>query len=712
LPEVAALDDLNPPQRQAVTTLDGPLLVLAGAGSGKTRVITHRVAYLLDHGVAPDHVLAVSFTNKAADEMRERVRRLVGAKPAQRLTLSTFHALGLQLLKSEKAALGFRTGFTVYDGADQLGVVRECLRAVRVDDRRYDAKAILHRISRAKNAFLLPEDLVASQQNRRRARNSDDDYDLITEEIYPRYQAAMRSFHALDFDDLIVETVRLLDGDEAVRAKWQKRFRYVMVDEYQDTNRSQLLLVRHLVALHNNLCVVGDDDQSIYAWRGAESGNILEFERHFPGARRITLDQNYRSTTVILDAANAVIAHNTRRHPKKLFTAQPGGERIQLVVADNPEEEARFVAGEIEVLRERGGVRAGECAILYRSNIQSRPFEEALRQARLDYRMIGGQAFYERKEVKDAIAYLKAALQPRDEIALRRIVNYPARGVGDTTLERCAAHAALHKSTLWEALCAAGSIEELTTRSQEAIAGFVGLLDRHRPALAGETPLPLAEAARRLVDETGIRDDLRAAGPTPLAAQRRLENVEGFLRAVENWEQRTRTIDARKAPSLADYLHRLTLVATEDDAGETADAGRVTLVTLHGAKGLEFRVVFLVGLEEELLPHRRTLNPIATDVADDAGDAVDLSEERRLLYVGITRAREQLFLSRCRRRGGRGESGSRGGDKPRAPSRFLDEIPEELCQARDVAAPPALDPADEEAFARECLARLRALADD
>jgi DNA helicase-2/ATP-dependent DNA helicase PcrA len=708
---VPALDDLNPPQRQAVTTLDGPLLVLAGAGSGKTRVITYRVAYLLEHGVAPDQVLAVSFTNKAADEMRERVRKLVGQKPAARLTLCTFHALGLQILKAEKAALGFRTGFTVYDAADQLGVVRECLRAVRLDDRRFDAKAILFRISRAKNAFLSPADLAASHKSRSKAR---DDYDLVTEEIYPRYQQALRGFHALDFDDLIVETVRLLDGDEGARGRWQKRFRYVMVDEYQDTNRSQLLLVRHLVALHNNLCVVGDDDQSIYAWRGAESGNILEFERHFPGARRITLDQNYRSTQVILGAANAVIANNARRHEKRLHTTQPGGDKLQLVVAENPEAEARFVAEEIDLLRARRGYRAGDCAVLYRSNVQARPFEEALRQQRIDYRMVGGQAFYERKEVKDAIAYLKAVLQPRDEISLRRIINYPARGIGDTSLERCAAHAAMHKTTLWEGLRAAADVEDLAPRAREAIGGFVALLERHRPGLSGEEgggPGRLAEAARALVEETGLRDDIRAAGPTALAAQRRIENVEGFLRALESWEQRTREGAPGRRPSLGDYLHRLTLASTEDDAGEAADATRTTLCTLHGAKGLEFKVVFLVGLEEDLLPHRRTLNPIATDLAAEAADEADLSEERRLLYVGITRARELLYLSRCRLRGaGRGERSDRA-EKPKSASRFLDEIPATLSEPRDLGAP-AGDPADEEAFARECLAKLRQLGGD
>ena len=705
------LDDLNPPQRQAVTTLAGPLLVLAGAGSGKTRVFTFRVGYLLDNGVAPETILAVSFTNKAADEMRERVAKIVGEKRGSRLTLCTFHALGLQILKAEKTALGFRTGFTVYDASDQLGTVRECLRQVRLDDRRFDAKAILFRISRAKNAFITPEEFAAGTKDKagKRGKQAEaaDEYDAITAAVYPRYQEALRSFHAVDFDDLIVETVRLLDRDEAVRARWQNRFKYVMVDEYQDTNKSQLLLVRHLVALHNNLCVVGDDDQSIYAWRGAESGNILDFERHFPGARRITLAQNYRSTPTILNAANAVIRHNDRRHDKQLFTASPDRDPIQLVVCDEPDAEAKFVAEEIDLLRARKGYKAGDCAILYRSNIQSRPFEEALKAQHLDYRMIGGQAFFERKEVKDAIAYLKASIHPKDEIALRRVVNYPARGVGDGTIDRCAAYAAQHKITLHEALGRVDFIDSVQPKAREAIRGFMELLAKHRPAL--EAGFNLSQVARAVLEDARLKDDLCAAGPTLPAAQRRIDNVDGFLRALENWEKRTIVARGKTGGAqLAEYLHRLSLASRDEDEGDEGDNTKVTLVTLHGAKGLEFKVVFLVGLEEELLPHRRTLTPTASDVTEEA---VDLSEERRLLYVGITRAREQLYLTRCRQRGFRGE-GKSGPGKPRSPSRFLSEVPEELCVLREADTPQPTNEVDEEAFARECLAKLRAMTND
>ncbi|MSP59134.1 MAG: hypothetical protein EXR72_02135 [Myxococcales bacterium] len=687
------LDDLNRPQREAVTTVDGPLLVLAGAGSGKTRVITYRVAHLLERGVPEEAILAVSFTNKAANEMRERVEVLVGAAGAKKLTLSTFHALGLMILKRERAALGFPTGFTIYDTADQLGVVRECLREVKLDDRRFDPKAILFRISRAKNAFLAPDELPESEH----------DYDAITRSLYPRYQAAMRGFHALDFDDLIIETVRLLDRDEAVRARWQERFRYVMVDEYQDTNRTQLMLVRHLAALHNNLCVVGDDDQSIYGWRGAESGNILDFEKHFPGARRITLEENYRSTPMILDAANALIAHNPRRHPKRLFTTRPSGDKLQLVVAPDPDHEARFVAEEIDLLRERRGFKARDCAILYRSNIQSRQFEEALRAQRIPYRMIGGQAFYERKEVKDAIAYLKAVLHPRDEIALRRIINYPARGIGDTTLERLGERAVQRKMLLWDVLRHVDLVDGIGPRPREAIANFVTLLDGYRAALSGGRNL--ADAARGLCEAAGLPEDLRAGAVSPLAAQRRLENLSGFFLALDAWEKRSEDSGAGR---LVNYLHMLTLSTSDDDDSDGA-GDQATLVTLHGAKGLEFPVVFLVGLEEELLPHRRTLYPHGPDVVATGADALDLSEDRRLLYVGITRARERLYLTRCRERAGPARGGSRGA--PRSPSRFLAEIPKALCEERDLEVATPGDAADEEAFAREMLARLRKIVE-
>jgi DNA helicase-2/ATP-dependent DNA helicase PcrA len=693
---VVRLHELNPPQREAVLAVDGPVLVLAGAGSGKTRVITHRVAHLLDRGVPPDQILAVSFTNKAADEMCTRVEQLVGRARARHVTLCTFHALGLQLLKAERAALGFPSGFTIYDASDQLGAVREILRSVSIEDRRFDSKAILFRISRAKNAFLTPEQYAEEI--------SDHEYDEIAAEVYPKYQEALRRFHALDFDDLITETVRLLDENAEVRARWAARWRFVMVDEYQDTNRAQFHLMNHLVGAHKNICVVGDDDQSIYGWRGAESGHILEFERHFPGAKVVKLEENYRSTPAILDAANAVIAHNPKRHPKRLWTARAPGEPLCLVAADDAEAEAQFVAEEIELLAATRGYKLGDFAVLYRSNVQSRPLEEALRAQRLDYQVVGGQAFFDRKEVKDAIAYLKLALAPRDEISLRRVINYPARGIGATTLERLAAHARAHNLSLFDACRQAreaslfdaqwrddnASVEALSDRTRAAVLAFCDLVENGRAHLASGA---LRDGARAYLEAAGLPDELRAAAASPVQAQRRLEHLDGFLETLHRFE-------AREGRDLAAFLHRLTLQTQDEDDGARTD--RVTLVTLHGAKGLEFPVVFLVGLEEELLPHRRTLYPNGPDLQEAT---VDLGEERRLVYVGITRARERLYLSRARSRAGRGAA------KPRAPSRFLDEIPAELCRSREAGRAPAVGAAEADAFARASLAKLLKLTE-
>jgi len=408
---VVDLSTLNPPQREAASHGDGPLLVLAGAGSGKTRVITFRIANLLAQGVAPHDICAVTFTNKAAEEMRERIGGLLRDRAtAKALTIGTFHALGLTVLRAERKALGVPRGFAIYDQSDQLGALREAMRTVRDGDRRYDAKAILTRISLAKNAFVPPEAYEG---------NPADDYDAITAELYPRYQEALRACGAFDFDDLIVEPVRLWQHDADAGRRWAERFRYVMVDEFQDTNRAQLRLVQHLVSLHGNLCVVGDDDQSIYSWRGADPTNILEFDAVFPGAKIVKLEQNYRSTKIILAAANEVIANNPKRHGKTLWSQVGGGDPIVHAVAPTAEVEAQWVAREIRRLRD-GGRRWSDVAILYRSNIQSKLLEEELRTAEVPYVMYGGQQFFERKEVKDVIAYLRVALNPKDEIGLRR----------------------------------------------------------------------------------------------------------------------------------------------------------------------------------------------------------------------------------------------------------------------------------------------------
>ncbi|HEU4611589.1 MAG TPA: UvrD-helicase domain-containing protein, partial [Kofleriaceae bacterium] len=623
------LGKLNPPQREAASHGGGPLLVLAGAGSGKTRVITYRIAHLLALGIPPGAICAVTFTNKAAAEMRERVAGLVNDRAAVRqLTIGTFHALGLQILQIERKALGLPRGFTIYDQADQLGAVREAMRALHDGDRRYDVKALLTRISLAKNAFIGPHDYLP---------NPADDYDVQAAQVYPRYQELMRSCAAFDFDDLIVEPVRLFERDPAVHRRWAERFRFVMVDEFQDTNAAQLRLVKHLVVDHQNLVVVGDDDQSIYSWRGADPTNILQFDRVFPGAKIVKLEQNYRSTKNVLAAANTVIANNKDRHGKTLWSQHAEGDKITHAVAATAEDEAKWVAREIRELQ-REGRRWSDIAILYRSNIQAKVLEEELRTAEVPYVMYGGQQFFERKEVKDVIAYLRVALNPRDELALRRVINYPARGIGATTIERLVLASQANHVTLWETLKAAAQAG-VHPAACTAIDAFVAIVER--TAASFEAGIDVVTATKALIEDIGLYDDLRAAAPSMSAAQRRIDNVTGLLGSLERWSQK-----GKGSRQLAEFLRALSLDTGNDEKHD--DRGeKVVLTTLHGAKGLEFPVCFMIGLEEELLPHARTLQPQATDVIVPAGagrsesdplqfgadHATDISEERRLCYV-------------------------------------------------------------------------------
>jgi superfamily I DNA/RNA helicase len=713
---VVDLTQLNPPQREAASHGGGPLLVLAGAGSGKTRVITYRIANLLALGIPPSAICAMTFTNKAAAEMRERVARLVRDRAAVRdLTIGTFHALGLHILRSERKALGLPRGFAIYDQSDQLAAVREALRSLHDGDRRYDVKAVLTRISLAKNSFVSPDAYVPDPA---------DDYDAATADVYPRYQDGMRACAAFDFDDLIVEPVRLFERDADVARRWRERFRFVMVDEFQDTNAAQLRMVKHLVADHQNLVVVGDDDQSIYSWRGADPTNILRFAELFPGAAIVKLEQNYRSTKAILSAANEVIAHNPRRHGKRLWSQHASGDPIVHAVAATAEDEARWVAREIAELH-RGGHAWQDIAVLYRSNMQAKVLEDELRQASVPYVMYGGQQFFERKEVKDVIAYLRVALNPRDELALRRVINYPARGIGVTTVERLVAAAQARHATLWDALrgavtgtgmlpgldgpagapgamfgampgAAPGTapaavpgaaldaidaalhdeadpaprdvaVGELRGAARNGVIELVHVIGKLAAAIEGGD---VVAATRALIDDIRLYDDLRDAAGSLAAAQRRIDNVEGLLASLTRFAER-----ARGREAVADYLRKLSL-ETSEEREESGD--RVVLTTLHGAKGLEFPICFLIGLEEELLPHLRTLQPQVTDVVD-ADHATDISEERRLCYVGITRAQRKLYLTRACTRVTRGRM------VPRTPSRFLLEIPDELLEVRDIA---------------------------
>jgi DNA helicase-2/ATP-dependent DNA helicase PcrA len=681
---VVDLAKLNPPQREAAGHVAGPLLVLAGAGSGKTRVITFRIAHLLELGIPPTAICAVTFTNKAAEEMRERVGGLVNDRHvARKLTVGTFHALGLQILRAERKALGLPRGFVIYDQSDQLGAVREAMRSQRDGDRRYDVKALLTRISLAKNAFIGPEAYVP---------NPADEYDVQTQQVYPKYQEMMRACAAYDFDDLIVEPVRLFERDAEVGRRWAERFRFVMVDEFQDTNPAQLRLVKHLVSDHQNLVVVGDDDQSIYSWRGADPTNILRFAELFPGARIVKLEQNYRSTKTILGAANDVIANNKQRHGKVLWSQHAAGAPITHAVAATAEDEARWIAAEITQLR-KDGRGWQDIAVMYRSNLQAKVLEDELRQASVPYVMYGGQQFFERKEVKDVIAYLRVALNSRDELALRRVINYPARGLGATTVDRLVTAAHAKHASLWDALRSAitgtgtlpGMETQLPRDEADPEAQSVDVGDLRGAARNGiielvhviselgatiESGADVVTATRTLIEDIRLYDDLREAAGSAAAAQRRIDNVEGLLGSLKRFQDK-----GKGREQLAEYLRMLSLETSDEreDSGE-----RVVLTTLHGAKGLEFPVCFMIGVEEELLPHIRTLQPQATDMIDP-DHATDISEERRLCYVGITRAQQKLYITRACTRVQRGRS------MPRTPSRFLLEIPDELLEVVDIA---------------------------
>jgi DNA helicase-2/ATP-dependent DNA helicase PcrA len=683
---------LNSAQRAAVEHHNGPLLVLAGAGSGKTRVITQRIARLLERGVPARAVVALTFTNKAAGEMKERVASLVKRRRSKKQddpTISTFHSFGLGVLSDEKKRTG--EAFTIFDQGDCLAAVKEIL-ARSGAGRAFDAAAVLARISNAKNAFLGPDELP---------NREGDDYDAIAKIVYPRYQEALKSFRAYDFDDLVCEVVRLWTDRPDVRRRFRDRYRYILVDEYQDTNHAQLRLLRLLAEPHRNICVVGDDDQSIYAWRGADVRNILEFEEHFPGATVVKLEQNYRSRMPILAVANAVIekrpapgttcapacAPSTAcgaaspgasgawgerggKHRKVLFTDRPGGDKPRLAVAPAPEAEAAFVASEIRRLVCEEGVRPREVAVLFRSNGQSQAVEEALREQGIAHRVVGGQQFYERKEVKDLLAYMKLSMNRADEISLRRIVNVPARGIGQAALERLTQHALAKGWSLWQAIERAPSIDGLSSAARDGCAALEHAISETRKRLLVERA-KASLVARAIVDETGLKRDIEAGSPSVPAAARRVANLESLIQTFARREASGRD----SGESLAAFLHTLTLDLS--DGEEDTPHEIVTLSTLHGAKGLEFEVVFLIGCEEGLLPHARTLDARATDATPQ-----DIEEERRLFYVGVTRARERLTLSRSKGRVMRGKP------TPRTPSRFLSDIPAELVDEIEVTGKP------------------------
>ncbi|MDD9941912.1 MAG: UvrD-helicase domain-containing protein [Myxococcales bacterium] len=670
---------LNPSQQAAVDHRGGPLLILAGAGSGKTRVLTHRIAKLVEEGVAPQSILAVSFTNKAAEEMRDRMLPLIGGTRARKLLMSTFHSFGVRFLHEEHEALGFGKRFVIFDQGDSLGVIKDILRELRESGaaRRLDPAAIMARISNWKGALLAPEQVP----------ESDFEYDDVARDVYPEYVARMRVMRAVDFDDLVALPVRILQDDPNIRHRWQARLAHVLIDEFQDTSRVQLELVKQLEGPYRNVCVVGDDDQSIYAFRGAEVGNILDFDRHFPGTRIVKLEDNYRSRTAIIEVANAAIAQSKNRHGKVLRAVRGPGDAVRLCACVDPAAEAKFVVAEINELCP-GTFAHDEVAVLYRSNLQARLIEEELRASGVPYRLFGGTQFFDRKEVKDAAAYLRLLVNPRDEISLRRIINYPARGVGAKSVERLSAFAQAREISLYRAMGQALSADGIPDNGRRALVQLHGQLEDARKGLEAGTSL--TAVARKLLAAVDIQGDLSAAADGGKLGAIRWGNVEHLLGWLERYEREHRG----ETRSIQRFLER---VALRGDPEQEASGPGVVLSTLHASKGLEFRCVFLIGCVEGQLPHSRTTDPKVTEAT-----LADVDEERRLFYVGVTRACDRLYVTRPEQKMLRGKR------TQLAPSRFLEGLPEAHLEEVSPEAAGSLEFDELAALGRQFLQQLSA----
>lgn len=648
------LEGLNPEQESAVTHQGGPLLVVAGAGSGKTRVLTRRIAYLLaTRKVEPFEILAITFTNKAAGEMKERVAELVG-KRAKAIWVSTFHSACVRILRQEGTRLGFSSSYSIYDQADSVRLVTLVMRDLNLDQKRYNPRAVAALISNAKNELLGPADYRNATTNH---------FEEIVAEVYAIYQQRLTSANAMDFDDLIMKTVEVLQKFPDARARYRTRFKHILVDEYQDTNHAQYILIRELVGTDRDgipaaeLCVVGDADQSIYGFRGATIRNILQFEEDYPDATTILLEQNYRSTQNILSAANSVISKNESRKEKNLWSDSGSGPKLSGFVAENEHHEAEFVRDELFKLSNEGTSKFGETAIFYRTNAQSRVFEEVFMRSAVPYKVVGGVRFYERKEIKDLLAYLRVLVNPNDEVSLRRIINTPKRGIGDRALDAIDDVSKRDSISFWSALATSNSTE-LSPRANASIQAFVSMLVALQVLVEANRPPSTIAAA--ILEQSGLLEELRASHDPQ--DEVRVENLEELVAVIEEYEERA--ISEGETPTLGAFLEEVSLVADADEIPEGDDhGGVVTLMTLHTAKGLEFPTVFLTGMEEGVFPHSRTL-----------GEKNELEEERRLAYVGLTRARERLYLSRAEYRS------AWGAPNYNPPSRFLEEIPENLIE--------------------------------
>jgi DNA helicase II / ATP-dependent DNA helicase PcrA len=664
---VLNLSSLNPQQRQAVETLNGPVLILAGAGTGKTRVITFRIAHLITKGVPPENVVAVTFTNKAAREMQERIRKLIPA-PAKRTsvpgmaakdsrpTICTFHSLCVRILRQHIEKLGYKKNFVIYDQAEQLSAVKKILAQISAKGEKTDPAAVLSLLSRFKNG------------GENAAAFADESVRALAQHIRTRYESALRACNAVDFDDLILLTLKLFAEHPEALESCRTKYRYVMADEYQDTNASQFQLIHALAANHRNLCVVGDDDQSIYGWRGAEIGNLLDLEKHFPEVKVVKLEQNYRSTNTILNAANAIIKNNPRRRPKQLWSSKGQGNKIILRSYTNDDDEARNVVEQIQFARIAHRVPWSDNAILFRTNIQSRPLETALRQAGVRYHLIGGQSFFDRREIKDFIAYVKMFLHPHDDISLLRVANVPARGLSDVTMERLLAASHERKDSVFAAMKNPMVLTEFQTKTRENIERFVELIERTGAQLHQDISASLRLWGEKFLEEIGYFNELRRGEKDADAAENRIRNLRELVTTLDNFGQ-PNTLPADR---LQTFLEDITLDAERlEEKEEAGDA--VTLITMHSCKGLEFPHVYIVGLEEGLLPHSRS----ATEGT--------LDEERRLFYVGVTRAMQGLVISHCCGRKKYGQL------MPCHPSRFLKELPPELVEDPSVDKKPVSD---------------------
>ncbi len=634
------LATLNPVQRQAVEATEGPVLILAGPGSGKTRVITHRVAYLVRGcGINPHHIMAVTFTNKAAREMKERLEQLLGWE-IEALTLGTFHAICARILRCEGKATGLNAGFVIYDDEDQLNLIKQSLREVNLDPKQYAPRALQSAISAAKSRLISPKDYAQQIQSY---------FEEIVQRVYEHYQQLLSQSEAVDFDDLLMKTVELFRNHLQILNRYQSRYLHILVDEFQDTNIVQYMLIKQLAGKHHNICVVGDPDQSIYSWRFADLRNILNFEKDYPEAKVVFLEQNYRSTKTILEVASDVISANMRRKPKNLWTENEVGSPVAIIESYSEEEEAQSVVNEIEKLISQEQISLKDCAVMYRVNAQSRVLEETFMRYGVPYKLVGGTRFYQRQEVKDVIAYLRLIHNPHDNVSLTRIINVPGRGIGQGTLNKLRAWARSHDTSLYDSLKQVVTEKALSPRIIQALARFIALIDELMPK---GHELSLAELTNEILEHTGYREYL-------------LDNEDG----EEKWENIMELRSVAKEydglpteEALATFLEKVSLVADIDELDEKADA--VTLITLHQAKGLEFPVVFIVGMEEGILPHRRSFD-----------DPEEMEEERRLCYVGMTRAKKQLYLLRSYRR-------SLFGGSVNPPSRFLQDIPSHLVTTR------------------------------